>query len=63
MKSCPKYDVKHGKVMYRGTSVGSIATLICQNGHVLEGSPYRTCLKNETWSYSDSKCGEFVGVL
>ena len=60
MKTCPKFDIEHGTIMYKGTKVGSKAILVCSEGYTLIGSPSRRCLKNETWSFLESKCSKLV---
>ena len=49
-------DIKNGKVVLSGTTVGSIATYNCRFGYALIGGSTRTCQINGEWSGEEPFC-------
>ena len=49
-------DIQNGRVSFSSTSVGSVATYICNQGFELIGSSRRTCQSNGQWSGREPVC-------
>ena len=47
-----------GVVCYSGITPGSVAVYVCNSTHRLEGSRFRGCLTNGSWSGSAPQCVE-----
>ncbi len=55
--SCdPLMDIRSGKVVLTGTTVGSTATYSCNKGYVLFGEQTRTCQYSGQWSGEEPYC-------
>ena len=49
-------DPRNGDVKLTGTTVGSTATYVCDDGFVLRGNQLRKCLSNGRWSGNEPFC-------
>lgn len=47
-----------GFVCYSGVTPGAVAVYVCNSTHHLEGSPFRECQSNGSWSESAPQCVE-----
>ena len=47
-----------GVVCYSGITAGSVADYVCNSTHHLEGSRFRGCLTNGSWSGRAPQCVE-----
>ena len=49
-------DIKNGRVLLSGTTVGSTATYSCNKGFVLVGESTRICQSSGEWSGKEPVC-------
>ena len=49
-------DPRNGNVILTGTTVGSTATYVCDDGFVLIGNQLRRCMSNGLWSGEEPIC-------
>ena len=54
---CPDLqNPNNGRVIISGTTIGSVASYICDDGYVIDGLNTRICQDQQTWSGSEPQC-------